>query len=145
LYEPAAISGEKAPLIKSFIDQKDQAQAWSQCKQAQLAQEAKLQRLEAQSEETHAVLADTLGSDCITYIRPPSTTTEETKHPQPTTPHHTYLYSCQFLANQLHRVNLFTGEQSSYEVLITSSSMAVVGVSCLEEVYSSLVVKVVGM
>jgi hypothetical protein len=113
LYEPAATSG-KTPLIKSFIDQKDQAQAWSQCKQAQLAQEAKLQRLEAQSEETQAVIADTLGSDCITYIRPPSPTTEETKRPQPTTPHHTFLYSCSM--SQLHRVNLLTGEQSSHEV-----------------------------
>jgi hypothetical protein len=57
-----------------------------------------------------AVLAYTL--DCKTYS--PHTTTEETKHPQPTTPHHTFLYSCD--GNQLHRENLLTGEQSSHEL-----------------------------
>jgi hypothetical protein len=59
-----------------------------------------------------AVLPYTL--DCRTYS--PPTTTEETKHPQPTKPHHTFLYSCQKNANQLHRVNLFTGEKTSHEV-----------------------------
>jgi hypothetical protein len=58
-----------------------------------------------------AVLAYTL--DCKTYSPP---TTEETKHPQPTTPHHTFLYSCKEFTNQLYRVNLLTGEESSHEV-----------------------------
>jgi hypothetical protein len=57
-----------------------------------------------------AVLAYTL--DC--KINLPLTTTEETKHPQPTKPHHTFLYSC--YKNQLHRVNLLTGEQFEHEV-----------------------------
>jgi hypothetical protein len=59
-----------------------------------------------------AVLAYTL--DCKTYS--PPTTTEETKHPQPITPHHNFLYSCQRNTNQLHRVNLLTGEKSSHKV-----------------------------
>jgi hypothetical protein len=58
------------------------------------------------------VLADTLGSDCITFIRQPPTTTEETKHPQPTP--HTFLYSP--VGIKLHRVNLLTGEQSYHKV-----------------------------
>jgi hypothetical protein len=61
-----------------------------------------------------AVLADTL--DCKTYISPLSTTAEETKHPQTTTPHHTFLYFCGRNTNQLHRVNLLTGKRSSHEV-----------------------------
>jgi hypothetical protein len=35
--------------------------------------------------------------------------------------------------NQLHRVNLLTGEQSYIKYLSTSSRMAVNGLSCLEE------------
>jgi hypothetical protein len=58
-----------------------------------------------------AGLAHTL--DCKTYSPP---TTEETKHPQPTTPHHTFLYSCRPNTNQLHWVNLLTGEQSLHKV-----------------------------
>jgi hypothetical protein len=59
-----------------------------------------------------AVLAYT--QDCKTYS--PPTTTEETKHPQPTTPHHAFLYSCVEYTNQLRRVNLLTGEKSSHKV-----------------------------
>jgi hypothetical protein len=58
--------------------------------------------------------AYTPGSPCKS--KSPHTTTEETKHPQPTTPHHTFLYSFQDNTNQLHRVNLLTGEKSSHKV-----------------------------
>jgi hypothetical protein len=53
--------------------------------------------------------------DCKTDS--PPTTTEETKLPQPTTPPHIFLYSCKENTNQLHRVNLLTGEKSSHKVL----------------------------
>jgi hypothetical protein len=96
----------------------DLDQAWSQCKQAQSAQEAMLQRFEAQSEYAQAGLACTHGSDCKTYNRTPPTTTEETLQPTQIKPQHTptFLYSCQQFTNQLHRVNLLTGEWSCHEV-----------------------------
>jgi hypothetical protein len=49
-----------------------------------------------------------------------------------------FIYCC--ATSKLLRANLLTGEGSSLKCLITSSRMAVVGVSCLEEVCSSLVV-----
>jgi hypothetical protein len=72
-----------------------------------------------------AVLAYALDGESKTYyteasdrapihFRSPPTTIEGTKHPQLTTPHHTFFYSCK--NNQLHRVNLLTGEKSSHEV-----------------------------
>jgi hypothetical protein len=79
-----------------------------------------------------AVLANTLGSPdegvsltskaserAPVYHRTP----EEAKQPQrpqptQTQPQHspTFFYSCQYRTNQLHRVNLLTGEQSKHEV-----------------------------
>jgi hypothetical protein len=56
------------------------------------------------------------------YFRRPPTTTEKTKKRQPTQtlpkPQHipTFLYCCQRHTNQLHRVNLLTGEQSCHKV-----------------------------
>jgi hypothetical protein len=47
----------------------------------------------------------------------------------------TFVYSYKRETNQLHRTNLVTGERSS---LRTPSTMAAVGVKCLEEAYSSL-------
>jgi hypothetical protein len=64
--------------------------------------------------------AYTLGSpdDCKTNSRSPPTTTEETEQSQPTKPQHTspFFYCCKYDTNQLHRVNLLTGEQSYHEV-----------------------------
>jgi hypothetical protein len=77
----------------------DLSEAWSQCRQAQEA------ILQPTSEQTQAVLAHT------SY----STSPEETKQPTPQySP--TFFYSCQDNTNQLHRVNLLTGEQSKHEV-----------------------------
>jgi hypothetical protein len=72
--------------------------------------------------------AYTLGSPdhCKTYSRSHPKTTKKTKQPpQPTktlpNPQHTptFLYCCKEQTNQLHRVNLLTGEQSCHEVPIT--------------------------
>jgi hypothetical protein len=58
-----------------------------------------------------AGLAYTL--ECKTYTPP---RTEETKHPQSTKPPYAFLYSCKEDTNQLYRVNLLTGEESSHKV-----------------------------
>jgi hypothetical protein len=80
---------------------------WSQCKQAQEPM------FQATSEKTQAVLPHTLVSDSTS----PPTTTEETKQSRPPPQHTpTFFYSCQTNTNQLHRVNLLTGEKTSHEV-----------------------------
>jgi hypothetical protein len=87
----------------------DLDQKWSQCKQAQ-----EPMRQDAISEKTQAVLAHTL----VSYSTSPPTTTEEAKQSQPPKPQHTptFFYSCEGDTNQLHRVNLITGEKSCHEV-----------------------------
>jgi hypothetical protein len=69
--------------------------------------------------------AYTLGSPdhCKTYSRSPPKTTKQIKpSPQPTktlpNPQHThtFFYCCKMQTNQLHRVNLLTGEQSCHKV-----------------------------
>jgi hypothetical protein len=82
---------------------KDLDQEWSQCKQAQSAQEAMLQ---AQSKKTQAKalnrdLAETSLQD----------TREALNHEVPT-----FIYSYKYNTAQLHRTSLVTGEQSSLRV-----------------------------
>jgi hypothetical protein len=50
----------------------------------------------------------------------------------------TFIYSFYHDTRQLHWTSLVTGEQSSIECLHSRSILAVVGVKCLEEAYSSL-------
>jgi hypothetical protein len=83
----------------------DLDQAWSQCQQAQLAQEAMLQMLEAQSERTLAtVLNRQLAEISLQNSR-------EALY------HTTFIYSYKIDTDQLHRTNLVTGEPSSHRVL----------------------------
>jgi hypothetical protein len=85
----------------------DLDQAWSQCKQCQVAM------LQATSEKTPAELAHTIGS----YRSPPKTT-KATKQPRPRKPQHTptFFYCFKYVGNMLDRVKLLTGKQSMHEV-----------------------------
>jgi hypothetical protein len=47
-----------------------------------------------------------------------------------------FIYCCRF--NELRRANLLTGEQSCHKMPTYRFRTTVVGVSCLEEAYSSL-------
>jgi hypothetical protein len=83
----------------------DLDQEWNQCKQAQLAQEAMLQKLQSQSESTQANainrdLAETSLQDIRNHL-----------HEVPT-----FIYSYQYDTEQLHRTSLVTGEHSSHQV-----------------------------
>jgi hypothetical protein len=90
---------------------------------------AETHALADQGKEPYEISLDerayTLGSSdhCKTYSRLPPTTTEESKQPpQSTQTFHKsqdisiFFYCCKKETNQLHRVNLLTGEQSCHEV-----------------------------
>jgi hypothetical protein len=49
-----------------------------------------------------------------------------------------FIYSYRTNTGNLHRTSLVTGRHSSHRVPHTSSSLAAIGVKCLEEAYSSL-------
>jgi hypothetical protein len=93
-------------IARGDFGSKDFDQEWNQCNQAQLAEEALLQRLQAQSEEkqTDAInrnLAETSLQD----------TKETFYHEVPT-----FIYSCKRDTDQLHRCSLVTGEHSRHRV-----------------------------
>jgi hypothetical protein len=113
--------------VLQVIARGDFDQEGNQCKQAQLAEEARLQRFQAQSEEkqanaTNRDLAETSLQD-----------TREALYREV----HTFIYS--YDTSQLYRTNLVTGEHSSLRYLHTPSNFTPVGVKCPEEAYLSLV------
>jgi hypothetical protein len=134
-YEQTARSGEQAKQIQSLIEQsqsaeratqllissfreevlsKDLAQVATQCKQAQLAQDAKLEGVAAQSEKTEADVLK-LNRELVDTKHLLQATREALNHlHEDTLP--SFIYSYEYDTDQLHRTNLATGEQSSHEV-----------------------------
>jgi hypothetical protein len=86
----------------------DLDQTWSQCKQAQLAQEAIIQRLQAQSDKTQA---NALKRDLVEISLLDTKEALYHLHEVPT-----FIYSYKPDTDQLHRTNLVTGENSSHRV-----------------------------
>jgi lambda repressor-like predicted transcriptional regulator len=95
--------------------------------------------LEQISQETDVEL-ETLRQFLTDSKKTPPTTTEDTKLPHPPKPQHTptFFYSCQDNTNCTGSISSLENSPS-IKCLITGSRVAVVGVSCQEEVYSSLV------
>jgi hypothetical protein len=100
--------GDFGTMCRDLEQEGNQYIGRSQCKQAQLAQEAMLQRLQAQSDKTQT---NALNRDLVETSLLDTREAFYHLHEVPT-----FIYSYKTDTDQLHRTNLVTGEHSSHRV-----------------------------